>query len=118
MGLKSIEDIEEQIEREIIENAGQRYKDDNDREYVLVLKAVNSIACEMAEGLLNDNGIEVFKKSNDSRSLFGVTMFPPSLYVPLEDFERAFDILSAFGFFDEPEGDDCGGESENDNFAK
>lgn len=106
MGLRSIEDIEDQIEREIIENAEQRYKDDNDREYVLVLKAENSIASEMAEGLLIDNDIEVIKKSNDARGLFGVTMFPPSLYVPADDFERAFEILSTFGFFDEP-GEDC-----------
>ncbi len=108
MGLRSIEDIEDQIEREIIENAEQRYKDDNDREYVLVLKAENSIASEMAEGLLIDNGIEVIKKSNDARGLFGVTMFPPSLYVPADEFERAFEILSAFGFFDEP------GENDSD----
>ncbi len=114
MGLKSIEDIEDQIEREIIENAEQRYKDDNDREYVLVLKAENSIASEMAEGLLIDNNIEVIKKSNDARGLFGVTMFPPSLYVPADDFERAFEILSTFGFFDEPGEDDCD-KIENDN---
>jgi hypothetical protein len=117
MGLKSIEDIEDQIEREISENAEQRYKDDNDREYVLVLKAENSIASEMAEGLLIDNGIEVIKKSNDARGLFGVTMFPPSLYVPAKDFERAFEILSTFGFFDEPGEDDCD-KTEEDNDEK
>lgn len=117
MGLRSIEDIEDQIEREIIENAEQRYKDDNDREYVLVLKAENSIASEMAEGLLIDNDIEVIKKSNDARGLFGVTMFPPSLYVPADDFERAFEILSTFGFFDEPGEDDCD-KTQEDNDEK
>jgi len=33
-------------------------------------------------------------------------MFPPALYVPAEDFERAFDILSECGFFDEPGADE------------
>lgn len=115
MGLKSIDDIEDQIEEEIMRRAEERYKDENDREYVLVMSAKDSIAADMAEGLLNDNDIEVIKKSDSAHGIFGVTMFPPSLYVPAEDFERAFDILSECGFFDETEeageADGNGGEN-------
>ena len=115
MGLKSIDDIEDQIEEEIMRRAEERYKDENDREYVLVMSAKDSIAADMAEGLLNDNDIEVIKKSDSAHGIFGVTMFPPSLYVPAEDFERAFDILSECGFFDETEetGEADGNDSEN-----
>lgn len=122
MGLKSIDDIEDQIEEEIMRRAEERYKDENDREYVLVMSAKDSIAADMAEGLLNDNDIEVIKKSDSAHGIFGVTMFPPTLYVPAEDFERAFDILSECGFFDETEdtageadgnggGESCGGKN-------
>ncbi|HOT74674.1 MAG TPA: DUF2007 domain-containing protein [Candidatus Wallbacteria bacterium] len=103
MGLRSIEDIENQVEDEILRNAEERYRDENDREYVLVLKAKDLIMADMAEGLLNDNDIEVIKKSDSAKGIFGVSMFPPALYVPAEDFERAFDILSGCGFFDETE---------------
>ncbi len=106
MPLRSIEDIENQIEQEIISGANERYKDEDDREYILVFDAKNSIAAEMAAGLLADNHIETLKKSNDARGVFGVAMFPPALYVPAEDFERAFDILSECGFFDEPGADE------------
>lgn len=118
MGLKSIDDIEDQIEEEIMRRAEERYKDENDREYVLVLSAKDSIAADMAEGLLDDNDIEVIKKSDSAHGIFGVTMFPPSLYVPAEDFERAFDILSECGFFDDTEevseADGNGGENADD----
>lgn len=103
MGLRSIEDIENQVEEEILRRAEERYRDENDREYVLVMSAKDSISADMAEGLLNDNDIEVIKKSDNAHGVFGVTIFPPSLYVPAEDFERAFDILSECGFFDETE---------------
>jgi len=62
MALRSIEDIENQIEQEIISGASERYKDDDDREYILVFDAKNSIAAEMAAGLLADNHIETLKK--------------------------------------------------------
>jgi hypothetical protein len=79
------------------------------------MSAKDSIAADMAEGLLNDNDIEVIKKSDSAHGIFGVTMFPPSLYVPAEDFERAFDILSECGFFDDTEevseADGNGGEN-------
>jgi|GEM_PF-5883467 len=100
MGLKSIEDIENEIENDIL-NGCERFLDDRDREFVLVLDAKDLIASDMAAGLLGDNDIEVVKRSDGAAGVFGVTIFPPKLYVPLEDFERASAILAECGFYDE-----------------
>ncbi len=101
MSLRSINDIENDVENEILESYRERFVE-NDEEYTLLIEAPNGVVCDMACGLLEDNDIKYVKKADDTLGIFGFSMHP-KIYVLTEQFERAADILSEYGFFDEPE---------------
>ncbi len=101
MSLRSINDIENDVEREILESYRERFVE-NDEEYILLIEAPNGVVCDMACGLLEDYDVKYIKKADDSLGIFGFSMHP-KIYVLTEQFERAAEILSEYGFFDAPE---------------
>lgn len=96
-GLKSFEDIENEIEDEITKSFIERNGDGEDEEYILIMQAPDAVICEMACGLLDENNITYIKRSDDSLGIFGVAMHS-MIYVIKQDFERANEILTGYGF--------------------
>ena len=62
MSLRSINDIENDVENEILESYRERFVE-NDEEYTLLIEAPNGVVCDMACGLLEDNDIKYVKKA-------------------------------------------------------
>lgn len=110
MSLRSINDIENDVENEILESYRERFVE-NDEEYTLLIEAPNGVVCDMACGLLEDYDIKYVKKADDTLGIFGFSMHP-RIYVLTGQFERAAEILSEYGYFDDVE--EAAGEEDTD----